>query len=132
MRREHLFLLAIPLILITACDGTQPAMEDCAEICDDLINDANDIETGEDVSVNCPFDTCFSPGPYVKEVYFTYKPIKPLIKDTECNDAFEERYNASTYLCFIKQAEPIVNVGRNAEGKDTWQWRVDCACSYQR
>ncbi|MBD3209671.1 hypothetical protein GF367_04635, partial [Candidatus Woesearchaeota archaeon] len=62
--------------------------------------------------------------------YFTITPILPALNARDCDDAFEEQHNYTTYLCRVQHAELIRHVG-HTDGKDTWQWRIDCACSYQ-
>ena len=80
--------------------------------------------------VHCPFDVTFTSEHYVKQEYFVIKPILPGIDAEDCDNALRERRNVTESLCRVQHAEIIRPAGRE-DGKDTWQWRIDCACSYQ-
>ena len=130
--RATIIAIIILSFLLASCTQTADD-ERCAQECDQAVAEAlgNAQAKQPATTMHCPFDVCFSPGTYYKEVYFSYKPIRSMIKDTDCNDEFEGLYNATTYHRYTKQAEPLTRTGRGDDGKDTWHWRIDCACSYQ-
>ena len=117
-------LLFLPLLIIlTACSPA--GQEDCPEI-----TDQTSVHMSDCPIKNCPFNITFDSDTYAKYDYFVIKPILPNIDAEDCDDALKERRNTTASLCKIQHAEIIREAGRQ-DGRDTWQWRIDCACSYQ-
>lgn len=119
-------LLLLPLLLLLAACTPGYTQEDCTDMCEQQAAQAHaDCPTR-----NCPFDITYDTDTYVKQDYFVIKPILPDIDAEDCDNALAERRNTTASLCKVQHAEIIREAGREA-GKDTWQWRIDCACSYQ-
>ena len=78
---------------------------------------------------SCPFGITFQ-EPFVKQEHFTIRPILSVINAEDCEQALDELRNTTAKLCRVQRAEMIRSAGR-IDGKDVWQWRIDCACSYQ-
>lgn len=115
--------LALLMLLMAGCAQT-PGTDECTP-------------TGENQgarttcpSINGPFGITFT-EPYVKQDYFTIKPLLPYLEAEDCEQALQERENTTKSLCRIQHAEIIREAGRQ-DGKDIWQWRIDCACSYEQ
>ena len=119
-----LLLPGVLLLLLTACTTeqevtacTNPPAQIEPEI---LLQEAH-----------CPFNMSFTSENYIKQDYFTIKPILSSLDANICDEALLiERSQATNGLCKIQHAEILRSTGRE-EGKDTWQWRIDCVCSYE-
>lgn len=83
------------------------------------------------IQAHCPFNKCFGDN-YVAHKYFTTSAVAHGLTDDACNKPFEEQFNESNYLCFIKSAQPQAQVGQNANGDLLWDWEIICGCSYER
>lgn len=132
-------ILTVLLILLVGCETPTPNAQSCANICDEqiteaLLNNQNNNQNAAETpqpGTGCPFNTCFE-GNYVSENYITTKTIATGLSDKICNQALEEQLNITeNYLCFIKEATQLSNAGRDGQGNQLWQWRIDCGCSYQ-
>jgi hypothetical protein len=78
----------------------------------------------------CPFGKNFTSPHYIQQDYFTIKPILSVLDASTCDEELLTIRNTTNGFCRIQHAEIIQNTGR-IEGKDTYQWKIDCACSYE-
>jgi hypothetical protein len=113
-----LLVLVSFTVFITACG--RPEIPAC-------VPDFNEVECPV---LNCPFGQCFE-GDYVKQTFVSGKVHITGISNDACGELFEDKYNATNYLCKLLQAEQIYKVGNGPDGEE-WEWSVDCECSYQK
>ncbi len=112
-------LFGLIVVLLAGC-APEVTLSDCNSYCEQKTA----CDEPEVIVKECPFEQ----GSKIK--YFTLEPIQPRVDDLDCAGGFEELMNETDYQCSIKRAEPLREVGRDAEGKDKYEWRLDCACSY--
>lgn len=128
MKRYVFALCVLVLLVLVACQQSTSESSSCpvCEVCNECAACSQDAKY-------CPFDIGFTKT-YVREDYITSNSI---IAHTITNDVcdkllLEQETPTGASLCYLKEAEPGIEAGRDDNNDQLWKWRVICACSYEQ